>query len=1038
MSAVKHSELIVDDGAITRAIEQAKQLEIQIESLRKKSVELAKANSAASSASAAGRSETAKTAKEVDKVAKEYAKYQQSLDSANITIQALRNSTREQNRIAKLEAKLASSAAGSYNALSAEYSLAKIRLNAMSEAQRETTEEGQALEAHAKALFERMKELQEATGKHTLSVGDYGKALRDLDNPISNAINGAIEFKDQLKLLARSPVFLLLSGLVATLGALFAAFQRTEKGAEANARIFGTIQGILSAVVNIADKVADVLYFAFNNPLEALKNFGAFLVSQIINRLEGLVDLAVNVGKTIGNVLTLNFEKAEEAAKEAGKAVRQIATGFDEQQFKRITSIIEQQTAAVQQQIAAFAQLEIQRRLVRKVNRDLERSLEGLITKEALLTATADDSTKSFKEREEAAAEAANVQEQIAAKQLQVAKNNLAVIDQEVKLRRANGEQVEDLLDQQLGAFQALREAERDFTLTVRDNEKQRAELRQDRLERDLDILIDGFDNIKTVNERLLKDDALTLDERRKIFEETVRLSDESFQKQIETIQEFTGANVDANDLIETSDAVLLNAKIRSLGLSEIIEGRLLEIIRDRRTANQDLTEAEQELNEARLKANAKEIADNEKRASVAVASAKKEIQELQKLELEKFNQQQAFDKSEFGLIERTEAEKTKFQLQQERDRLNKLLELNQKGREAIQAATAELNEEFPGVEIQIDFETELSDLETGTITNQVEAINNELNKIENPETGNLFDKLGFSLDKFKESFNKPFDPKAFKDSLKEAVGFAIGQFSELADKRKEIADQAVDDAQREVDAARTALQAEIEAERQGFANRRDSAQEELNEAKQREQEALREQEAAQKRQEQIQSIQQAGNLVTASAKIWATLGFPFAIPAIAVMWGSFIASKVRAKQLSKQFRKGGLEFLDYGGSHESGNDIFIGTDSNGSEMRAERGEAMAVINRKNTKRYRSILPEIVDSLNKGEFEQRFEFVGGRPSEQLSTVHVVSVPGPARTDTRIMETELTRIRKQGEARFFVDGRGRTVQQRKNLTVVYVE
>lgn len=91
----------------------------------------------------------------------------------------------------------------------------------------------------------------------------------------------------------------------------------------------------------------------------------------------------------------------------------------------------------------------------------------------------------------------------------------------------------------------------------------------------------------------------------------------------------------------------------------------------------------------------------------------------------------------------------------------------------------------------------------------------------------------------------------------------------------------------------------------------------------------MKEQQKAQKQQAAIQTLQQIGNMVTATALIWSQLGFPLAIPAIAVMWASFAASKIKAAQLAKQtggtggtggtetYGDGTVELLE-GGSHQS------------------------------------------------------------------------------------------------------------------------
>lgn len=87
--------------------------------------------------------------------------------------------------------------------------------------------------------------------------------------------------------------------------------------------------------------------------------------------------------------------------------------------------------------------------------------------------------------------------------------------------------------------------------------------------------------------------------------------------------------------------------------------------------------------------------------------------------------------------------------------------------------------------------------------------------------------------------------------------------------------------------------------------------------------------------------------MVSATALIWSQLGFPLAIPAIAVMWATFAASKIKAAQLAKQtgetggtetYGDGTVEYLS-GGSHQSGKDVDLGTKPDGTRRRAEGGE---------------------------------------------------------------------------------------------------
>ena len=95
---------------------------------------------------------------------------------------------KEANRIAKLQAQINLSADGSYNKLAAQYELNKIKLNAMSQAEREAIDVGKKLEAETLALYQRMIELQEATGNHRLSVGNYAKSWDGLGIAVSQVV----------------------------------------------------------------------------------------------------------------------------------------------------------------------------------------------------------------------------------------------------------------------------------------------------------------------------------------------------------------------------------------------------------------------------------------------------------------------------------------------------------------------------------------------------------------------------------------------------------------------------------------------------------------------------------------------------------------------------------------------------------------------------------------------------------------------------------------------------------------------------------
>lgn len=367
--------------------------------------------------------------------------------------------------------------------------------------------------------------------------------------------------------------------------------------------------------------------------------------------------------------------------------------------------------------------------------------------------------------------------------------------------------------------------------------------------------------------------------------------------------------------------------------------------------------------------------------------------------QLQIFGQQQALAQSEFDLLRNSEARKTQFRLQAEKERLQKVLELNQ------QAAN------------------KLSDVEVQTIQNTIKKIDQEIEQSKGEERGtDIYGLFGLNLD----------DDQ--KEAINTSMQYALDALNTFTAARVAAADAAVEQADKEVSAAQSALDAELEARANGYANNVVQAQKELDLAKKNQEKALKEQQKAQKQQAAIQTLQQIGNMVTATALIWSQLGFPFAIPAIAVMWASFAASKIKAAQLAKQtgetggtetYGDGTVELLE-GGSHQSGNDIDLGTKPDGTRRRAEGGEFFAVINKRNSRRFRRLIPDVINSLNRGTFPQKY--LNAYNTDGINvTVQQNNAP-----DLRDLKDDVREIKEQNRRRVYVDGDGNTIESYKNL------
>lgn len=356
----------------------------------------------------------------------------------------------------------------------------------------------------------------------------------------------------------------------------------------------------------------------------------------------------------------------------------------------------------------------------------------------------------------------------------------------------------------------------------------------------------------------------------------------------------------------------------------------------------------------------------------------------------------QDLQSAEFDLIDRNERQKTIFRLEQEKARLKTILELNETAAE------------------------KMTDTEIAAIKATIKGIEKETKRL---PYNNLYELLGIGLDNEQQS------------ALNTAISSIKDSIASLIDSWNAAADAAVNAADKQVDAAQKVLDAEIEARNNGYANEVQTAQKELDLAKKNQEKALQDKQKAQQAQARIDTLTQTSSLITASANIWSSLsgipyvGYILAAAAVASMWGSFAMAKVKAAQVAgqtEQYGDGTVELLD-GGSHASGNDIDMGYNPKTKKhRRAEGGEFFAVINKRNSRKYRHVIPDVINSFNNGTFAERYQ----RANAAMAGYAMTMGGG---TDVSVLEKDVAAIRKQGDKMQYVDGQGNTVIRYKNLT-----
>lgn len=95
--------------------------------------------------------------------------------------------------------------------------------------------------------------------------------------------------------------------------------------------------------------------------------------------------------------------------------------------------------------------------------------------------------------------------------------------------------------------------------------------------------------------------------------------------------------------------------------------------------------------------------------------------------------------------------------------------------------------------------------------------------------------------------------------------------------------------------------------------------------------------------------------------------------------------------------------------------------------MRAEGGEALAIINKRNTQKYRKQLPSIIESLNKGVFEDKYSNAFAE-ADRLN----VAISQSSNPDLSRIENGIDAIRKQNELKCYTLSDGTMIVQEKNV------
>ena len=1118
---IKYSDLVRPDSSISDLIKQLTELQdtykSTMQSIRTEATQTAAATQKATGATSEGREATKRAASDAERLAQAQKQLSAAQSDVAKKLAELNLAKREANQLNALTAKLNKSEEGSYNRLSAQYSINKIRLNAMTQAQRESTAEGKKLVEQTREIYEQMKQLQEATGKYQLNVGNYtqasdaiqayGDRLKEslgLNSQFGESIlalgRGGTEAKavlgamgDGVKALGKTfmtlltnPAFLAIAG-IAGAGVAFKWWYDYNKGLVEATRLTQQFTGkegdALKAYRNEVQAVADMFDKDFKEVListnAVAKQFGISADESLQYIKDGFIAGADANGEFLDTLKEypayfkeagisadqfvaiiaqttqsgIFSDKGVDAIKEANLRLREMTTATADA-LDGIGISSEQVQADLQS--GAKTTFEVMQEVSAKLNELPESSA-------AVGTAIADifggpgedaglqylRTLKDISGNLDEVKDKAGILGQLQEEQLQ----------SQIELQNA----LSGLFDATGGTFETLTTRAKVFV-----NQGLTAIIKGvvSIINYFIDLynesiafravwqtIVVGFKNtfdtignlfnafidiVKATGTALKGAFTLDFDLIKKGYADYAKAYGNFVKAQVQDITENIQQGVEnARKKVkpitipvateaQTTDAVTrvtTNApkSVNKDNAAKAVEGEQKKV----EDAYKKNLSAIRKLQDEQLKLETDEWA---KRTQQTKYQYSRQIEDLRhQLETEKdltTEQREAMT----ATIEALEQQQTNALKKIEEDRQEQELEMVKQGIELRLAAVKKGSAEEKQLQIELaEAERKIEIAKSGGVNvdlinakydAEIEAIKNASDKVKGIKKENeqldLSDVLGLNV----------ADEK--KKAINDAVSYAISSIQSLMQARTEAANAAVEAADREVEAAQNALELEMQARANGYANNVSMARKELDLAKKNQDKALKEQQQAQRQQELIDTATQVSSLVTASANIWRELGFPWAIPALAVMWASFAAAKVTALQAvgTEKYGDGTVELLQ-GGSHQSGNDIDLGRKPDGTRRRAEGGEFFAVINKRNSRRFRRIIPDVINSLNDGSFANKY--LAAYDGANGISMNIGSGP-----DIDDLKKDVRQIREQGDKRTYVDGRGNTVIIYKNL------
>lgn len=383
-----------------------------------------------------------------------------------------------------------------------------------------TQEQLKDLATGAKKAGEGMEDL----GKKTKQAGEEATIFGDIKKKFSDMTSGIMKVVRSFGTLKGAIAATGIGVLVLALGSLFEYFRSSEEGSKKLAVAMTALKLIFADISKFAQEVGEKLMGAFENPKQALEDFGKAIVDNIIERFNSLLEVIGFVASAFKNLFEGEFQAAWDNVKEAGKEMVDVFTGVDDTVGKVTVAVakfsekVKEAVKTAEGMVTMQRALRAEQRALTKENAELNKTLE-------VQQKIGEDTTRTYDERKaalEAVGEAQLALAENAARQAEIDKQLLEI----QMAQTSNYDEQQDIQDQLAAATAAAIEAQTALEIKKVEVSKITAELEQAELDRKRSIT-DAIQNLELS----------TLQNKREAAFEALRIAEEAALAELDNLK---------------------------------------------------------------------------------------------------------------------------------------------------------------------------------------------------------------------------------------------------------------------------------------------------------------------------------------------------------------------------------------------------------------------------------------------------------------------------------------------------------------------